>query len=239
MTQEQNLHAGFERGYKNRHGKPVSDACGEGQHAQCQYDLTQCFCTYRGLHTVTHAYVTIPAPDPNEPVKDNQEVLTRLQRTITDAEGRLSQSAEPSRKMFLDMLALMFACKDRVLFADPEGDLWRFVERYAAAESAAKTKLADDFQNMASNYQRDLEVVERDRDEWQRIAEQRGTYAAGLERERDSLREALERYGKHDYQCVNGDAACSCGLSAALKTADLVEKEPKLGRKNSNPETAP
>jgi predicted RNase H-like HicB family nuclease len=47
----------FSKGYKHREGKPVSDACGEGRHAECTQDLTKCHCTFRTGHTVLHAYM--------------------------------------------------------------------------------------------------------------------------------------------------------------------------------------
>jgi hypothetical protein len=42
----------FSKGYKHRHGEPVSDACGDGRHSECTQDLTKCHCTYRTGHTV-------------------------------------------------------------------------------------------------------------------------------------------------------------------------------------------
>jgi hypothetical protein len=47
----------FSKGYKHRHGEPVSDACGDGKHAECTQDLTKCHCTYRSGHTTMHAYM--------------------------------------------------------------------------------------------------------------------------------------------------------------------------------------
>lgn len=48
----------FSKGYKHRNGRPVSDACGDGRHSECNQDLTKCACTYRGDHTTMHAYAS-------------------------------------------------------------------------------------------------------------------------------------------------------------------------------------
>lgn len=50
----------FSKGYKHRHGEPVSDACGDNKHAECTQDLTKCHCTFRSGHTVMHAYMSVP-----------------------------------------------------------------------------------------------------------------------------------------------------------------------------------
>jgi hypothetical protein len=47
----------FSKGYKHRNGRPVSDACGDGEHAKCTQDLTKCNCTVRSGHTTMHAYM--------------------------------------------------------------------------------------------------------------------------------------------------------------------------------------
>lgn len=52
----------FSKGYTHRHGKPVSDACGDDQHEKCDQDLTKCHCTYRGFHTTMHAYANFHTP---------------------------------------------------------------------------------------------------------------------------------------------------------------------------------
>lgn len=49
----------FSKGYKHRHGEPVSDACGDGRHSECDQDLTKCHCTFRGGHTTMHAYASL------------------------------------------------------------------------------------------------------------------------------------------------------------------------------------
>lgn len=46
----------FSKGYKHRDGDPVSDACGDGKHAECAQDFTKCGCTFRSGHTTMHAY---------------------------------------------------------------------------------------------------------------------------------------------------------------------------------------
>jgi hypothetical protein len=46
----------FSKGYKHRNGRPVSDACGDGKHAECTETLDKCNCTVRGGHTTMHAY---------------------------------------------------------------------------------------------------------------------------------------------------------------------------------------
>lgn len=64
----------FSKRYKHREGGPVSDACGEGRHAECTQDYTKCNCTYRGSHVTPHKYLSIsgvihnpdPAPVPKE-----------------------------------------------------------------------------------------------------------------------------------------------------------------------------
>ena len=47
-----------DKNYKHRHGEPVSDACGDGRHEECDETFTTCHCTFRGLHVTPHAYVT-------------------------------------------------------------------------------------------------------------------------------------------------------------------------------------
>lgn len=48
----------FSKGYKHRNGRPVSDACGDGRHSECDQDFTKCACTFRGDHTTMHAYAS-------------------------------------------------------------------------------------------------------------------------------------------------------------------------------------
>jgi hypothetical protein len=57
-----------DKGYKHRDGSPVSDACGDGKHEDCTEAYDTCGCTYRGLHTTAHAYLSYPTlpPKPTE-----------------------------------------------------------------------------------------------------------------------------------------------------------------------------
>lgn len=68
----------FSKGYKHRHGQPVSDACGDGKHAECTQDFTKCNCTVRGGHTSPHAYMNFPPPPAaRETLEASQAALWR------------------------------------------------------------------------------------------------------------------------------------------------------------------
>lgn len=52
---------GHAKGYKHRDGSPVSDACGDGKHEECNEDYSTCGCTYRGPHkNKFHRYMSLP-----------------------------------------------------------------------------------------------------------------------------------------------------------------------------------
>lgn len=78
-----------------------------------------------------------------------------------------------------------------------------------------------------------LEVVERERERDEAKSDWRAAMATGMtaEAERDRLRAALEKYGRHSFSCNLGevfrgypdlDKVCDCGLVEALSGRDTV-----------------
>jgi len=113
--------------------------------------------------------------------------------------------------------------------------------------SAREVRLASDYGALAAKYadleasfkqgQLDHDAIAAELDEAKRFTQEAGMMASelyiGACKERDALLAALERYGKHDYDCPNEyhsatfcPTNCRCGLAEALRGTERTADQP-------------